>query len=90
MRIAVLGGGITGIAAARTLLERGYGPVVFEADSKIGGLCQSEVHDGFVHDLSGGHIVHSRDADILAEMVALWERYKEDNGVLDVVLDLAQ
>lgn len=28
--------------------------------------------------------------DKLAEMIALWERYKEDNGVLDVALDLGE
>lgn len=69
MKVAVLGGGITGVAVAKELLARGYDPHVFEAESRIGGLCRSDVHDGFVHDLSGGHIIHSRDQPILRQMV---------------------
>ena len=37
-----------------------------------------------MNDLSG------EDAAKLAEMIALWERYKDDNGVLDIALDLAE
>jgi arylsulfatase len=37
-----------------------------------------------MNDLSGDY------PDKLAEMIALWERYKEDNGVLDVALDLGE
>jgi arylsulfatase len=35
-----------------------------------------------LNDLSGQH------PDRLAEMIARWEQYKVDNGVLDVSLDL--
>ncbi len=28
--------------------------------------------------------------DKLAEIIALWERYKQDNCVLDIALDLAE
>jgi arylsulfatase len=37
-----------------------------------------------MNDLSGEY------PEKLAEMIALWELYKEDNGVLDVALDLAE
>jgi arylsulfatase len=37
-----------------------------------------------MNDLSGEY------PEKLAEMIALWEAYKEDNGVLDVALDLAE
>ncbi len=37
-----------------------------------------------MNDLSG------EDPDRLAEMIALWEGYKESNGVLDIALDLAE
>ena len=37
-----------------------------------------------MNDLSGDY------PEKLAEMVALWEQYKEDNGVLDVALDLGE
>src|SRR4026208_1485915 len=69
MKGAVLGGGITGSAVAKTLRERGYEPHVFESEPRVGGLCRSEVQDGFVHDLSGGHILHSRDKALPGRMV---------------------
>lgn len=38
MRIAVIGGGISGIAAARVLAKLGHEPVVLERSAKIGGV----------------------------------------------------
>ena len=36
-RIAVIGGGITGLAAAWELVNSGHQPVVFEAEARFGG-----------------------------------------------------
>src|ERR1041385_3430309 len=46
-RIAVVGAGISGIAAANTLKQNGFVPVVFEKHEKIGGVWATaypEVH----------------------------------------------
>ena len=40
-RIAVVGGGISGLSCARELHLRGYDPVVFEASDRLGGRCSS-------------------------------------------------
>ncbi len=40
-RIAVVGGGISGLSCARELHLRGHDPVVFEADDRLGGRCSS-------------------------------------------------
>ncbi len=37
-RVAVLGAGPMGLAAAHELLKRGYQPVIFEADDRVGGM----------------------------------------------------
>jgi protoporphyrinogen oxidase len=65
LKIAVLGGGITGVAAARFLAERGHSPTVFEAGGRLGGLCGSDVVDGYVVDHAGGHILYSTDRPVL-------------------------
>ncbi|MBI5239646.1 MAG: protoporphyrinogen oxidase [Elusimicrobia bacterium] len=55
-RIAVLGAGITGLAAAYELRRRGGGRqpqpdiVLFEADTRVGGKVRSEKHDGVLYE----------------------------------------
>ena len=40
-RIAVIGAGVAGLTCARELCLRGYDPVVFEANDRLGGRCSS-------------------------------------------------
>lgn len=42
MRVAVVGGGIAGLAAAHELLLQGAKPIVFEADTRVGGKLRTE------------------------------------------------
>src|SRR5688572_19524416 len=65
MSVAILGGGISGLVAARRLMERGVAVEVLEADSRPGGLCQSDTVDGYVMDRSGGHIVFSKSQEAM-------------------------
>ncbi|MEW5820199.1 MAG: FAD-dependent oxidoreductase [Cyanobacteriota bacterium] len=65
MKIAVLGGGMSGITVARQLQEKNHEVHLFEARSELGGLCRSRIVDGFVYDLGGGHIVNSKNNKIL-------------------------
>jgi protoporphyrinogen oxidase len=51
---AILGAGPAGLTAAYTLARRGVAAEVFEADSVVGGLARTVVHNGFRFDL-GGH-----------------------------------
>src|ERR1051326_6589908 len=47
-RVAVIGAGVSGLAAAKCLLDEGLEPVVFEQRSEIGGLWNyhEELPDG--------------------------------------------
>jgi protoporphyrinogen oxidase len=60
-RIAIAGGGPSGLMAARLLAADGHQADVFEAEETIGGLCRSRLVDGYVFDLAGGHIMYTRD-----------------------------
>jgi len=60
-RIAIAGGGPTGLMMARLLAADGHEVVIFEADHEIGGLCRSRIVDGYTFDLAGGHILFTKD-----------------------------
>lgn len=66
MKIAVLGGGLSGVLLARLLKEKGHECHLYEGEAHLGGLCRSRIKDGFVYDLGGGHILHSKKEDILS------------------------
>lgn len=72
MKIAILGAGISGLGLARFLIEGGLprGDVtLFEAAPAVGGLCASRIVDGFTYDVTGGHILYSKDAQAMAWMI---------------------
>lgn len=69
MKIAILGGGITGVTAARQLAAAGHELALFEAGERLAGLCASSVIDGFVADHAGGHILFSKDKEVLDFML---------------------
>lgn len=60
MKVAIVGGGISGVAAARFLAERGVTVDIFEADRQAGGLCRSDVINGYAFDRAGGHIMFTK------------------------------
>ena len=50
MRVAVVGAGIAGLAAAHELLVRGATPIVFDADTRAGGKLRTEPFGGVALD----------------------------------------
>ena len=51
--VIVIGGGITGLAAAYELTRRGCQPLVLEAAPRAGGLILTERADGFTIEAGG-------------------------------------
>jgi hypothetical protein len=49
--VAVVGAGIAGIVAARTLVEKGHRAVVFEKEAELGGKCASHTYQGQVYEM---------------------------------------
>jgi protoporphyrinogen oxidase len=69
VKIAILGAGVSGLSLARFLVEGGLAAQdvsLFEAGPRPGGLCLSKTVDGFTYDVTGGHILYSKDAAALS------------------------
>jgi protoporphyrinogen oxidase len=71
LKVAILGGGVTGLSLAPFLERRGIAPEVFEAAPAWGGLCASETVDGYVADKAGGHIIYSTDREVLSFVLGI-------------------
>ncbi|MEI8331638.1 MAG: FAD-dependent oxidoreductase [Methanomicrobiales archaeon] len=79
MTIAILGGGLSGLALALLLHEQGHDVVVLEAESRCGGLCRSKEDQGFTFDTGGSHIIFSRDDEVLSFMRRMIEGNEQRN-----------
>lgn len=65
MKVGILGGGLTGLSLGYFLKEKGIDFEILEKDSECGGLCKSIQESGFTFDCYGGHVIFSRDEEIL-------------------------
>jgi protoporphyrinogen oxidase len=65
LKIAILGGGISGTSLARMLAADGHRVIVLERAERAGGLCRSRRIGEFTFDESGGHILFSKRKDVL-------------------------
>jgi protoporphyrinogen oxidase len=69
-RVAILGGGIAGLASAHYLLARGLQPTLFEASDHLGGLGSTFQHDGVALDRFY-HVILDSDAELCALISAM-------------------
>lgn len=70
MRVAVIGAGISGLAAARTLVESGHEACVFEQSDRVGGRARTDRFEGYVFD-SGATSIAPRGRSLDARMKSL-------------------
>jgi protoporphyrinogen oxidase len=60
--VIIIGAGLAGLTAGRTLAAAGVNCLILEALHRPGGLCRTEVVDGFTFDYTG-HLLHLREGD---------------------------
>ena len=71
MDVAVVGGGVTGLAATHYLAERGVDAVAFEATDQPGGVIRSRRIDGHVVEVGPQRMRRTPAVDDLIEAVGL-------------------
>jgi len=74
-RVAVIGGGIAGLVAARRLMELGCEPLLFEASGRVGGAIETVARDGWLAE-AGPNTVMEPDPAVrdLLDRAGLAER----------------
>ena len=65
MKFAVLGAGVSGLAAARLLHNAGHDVTVCEKNETVGGLARSRFTEGYLYDPHGGHIFNSKHQEVV-------------------------
>ncbi len=73
-RIAVLGGGLTGLTAAWELRRAGFAPVVFERASRAGGAIGAWRDDGWLHELGPNSLLETPEVATFVADLGLAER----------------
>ena len=74
MRIAIIGGGISGLSAAQLLKNR-HDVCLFEKDKRPGGLIKCEIVGGSLFHCTGGHVFNTKRKDV---MNFFWNLFKEE------------
>ena len=69
MRVAVIGGGVSGLGAAYVLSRSGHEVHVFERDAQLGGHVNTVVHDGLALD-TGFIVSNERNYPLLTRLCA--------------------
>lgn len=75
MKYAVIGAGISGLSMAGMLLKKGHEAVVYEKDSRPGGLIKCAEVQGHLYHLVGGHVFNSRRQEVLDWF---WSRFDKE------------
>jgi protoporphyrinogen oxidase len=69
--IAILGGGISGLAFSANSKNQ---TIIIEKEKKCGGHCQTKIEKDFTYDVGGPHILFSKNKKILRYMVKLLKK----------------
>ena len=64
-KIAVLGGGVSGLSVARYLHDKGYEIILYEMEGQVGGLSRSRNVEGYIFNIGGGHALSPKLPTVL-------------------------
>lgn len=65
MKYAVIGSGMSGLAIASMLRNNGESVIVFEKESRPGGMIKCDIVKGCLFHRTGGHVFNSKRQDVM-------------------------
>lgn len=72
----VIGAGMSGLATANLLQERGNEVVVYEREDRPGGMIKCDIVEGSLFHRTGGHIFNTKRQDV---MDWFWKHFDREN-----------
>lgn len=76
MKYIIIGAGMSGLATANMLKERGNEVVVFESSNKPGGMIKCDIIEGCLFHRTGGHVFNTKRPDV---MNWFWKHFDKEN-----------
>lgn len=77
MKYAIIGGGMSGLAAAKILQEGNNEVILFEANDRPGGMIKCDRVEGHLFHRTGGHVFNTKRQDVLDWFWKHFDREKE-------------
>ena len=77
MKYAIIGGGISGLSIANMISEKNGEVILFEKESRPGGLIKCENVDGALFHCTGGHVFNTKRIDVLDWFWKHFDKEKE-------------
>lgn len=75
MKYAVIGAGVSGMSIAQMLQEKGEKVVVYEKDSRPGGMIKCDRIQGSLFHRTGGHVFNTKRQDV---MEWFWKHFDKE------------
>lgn len=76
MKIAIVGGGISGLSVGKMLHANGFVVDLFEQKDQIGGLVNCTIEDGNLFHRVGGHVFNTKNDEISKWF---WDLFDQEN-----------
>lgn len=75
MRCAVIGAGMSGLAIANILQDNGNDVIIYEKDSRAGGMIKCDRVEGSLFHRTGGHVFNTKRQDV---MDWFWQHFDKE------------
>jgi protoporphyrinogen oxidase len=77
MKYAVIGSGMSGLAISNILKDHNHEVIVFEAESRSGGLIKCDIVEGSLFHRTGGHVFNTKRQDVFEWFWKHFDRHRE-------------
>ena len=84
MKYAIIGAGMSGLSIANILKDHGNDVVVFEKESRPGGMIKCDRVNGNLFHRTGGHVFNTKRKDVMAWF---WNHFNRDEEFSKTIIN---